>query len=251
MRSVIDVYSELARANPAWSPEEEAAFVKKWWRKDRNYFVNEALKHNLGLVFKVVNKVAFNPNNEDIVQKAVIALSNALRKYKPGKGKISTWVHNPIKWAIQQAQNAYTHNGSIADELSCLNNRFSLKLSVVSVDAEIDGGKSDSDKGDTIGSLISAGSVNHDYFNSRGYKTTDEIERENDIRDGVEELMAELPQILTAREIVVVKGIMEGKNLAEIGKTLKLSRMRISQISRDVFAKIKKSPLGGKLKSLI
>ena len=28
MRSVIDVYSDLARANPAWSPEEEAAFVK-------------------------------------------------------------------------------------------------------------------------------------------------------------------------------------------------------------------------------
>ena len=117
--------------------------------------------------------------------------------------------------------------------------------------AEIDGGRSDSDKGDTIGSLISAGSVNHDYFNSRGYKTTDEIERENDIRDGVGELMAALPQILTAREIVVVKGIMDGKNLAEIGKTLKLSRMRISQISREVFAKIKKSPLGGKLKSLI
>ena len=135
LKSVVDVYSNIAKSNPPWTSEEEREFVNSCttktgkWRSNamKDRFVNEAMKHNLGLVFKIVNKMAFN-KNEDVLQKAVIGMVGALKKYDPKKkGKISTWITNPIRWAIMQHQNAYAKSGTIAEEISALNHKFKFK----------------------------------------------------------------------------------------------------------------------------
>ena len=36
MKSVIDVYGDIAKNNPPWTPEEEIEFTKKWFNKDRD-----------------------------------------------------------------------------------------------------------------------------------------------------------------------------------------------------------------------
>ena len=253
MKSVLEVYSEIAKSNPPWTPDEEKAFVKKWWRKDREHFVNEAMKHNLGIVFKAMQKVAFNPKSEDVFQRAVSALVEALRKFKPSKGyKISTWVSNPVRWAIQQFQNPYNHQGSIRDEIASLNHRYGKKMSVVSIDAKVGG--EDGDGSTTVGDLITDANVNTDYLAGTSVGVRDsrvEDERASDIKSGVAALLVHLPKVLTKKELYVVKRMLNGKNMSEISVELKLSRMRISQISASAFDKIRNSRYGVKLRGLV
>lgn len=250
MKSVLEVYSEISKANPKWTAEEERAFIKKWWRKDREYFVNEALKHNLGLVFDMMNKVAFDKNSEDVFQKAVTALVEALRKFKPSKGnKISTWVSNPVRWAIMQHQNPYNHQGSILDEITSLNHRYGRDMSVVSIDAKV---KRDGDDGDTIGDLISENNVHANYCLSvYSRRTRSEVEKESEIKDGVKEMLAYMPKLLTKQELYVIKRMLCGKNMSEISVELNLSRMRISQISAKAFDKLRRCKISRKLKGLV
>lgn len=250
MKSVLEVYSEISKANPKWTAEEEKAFIKKWWRKDREHFVNEAMKHNIGLVFDIMNKVAFNKNSEDVFQRAITALVEALRKFKPSKGyKISTWVSNPVRWAIMQFQNPYNHQGSVRDEIQSLNYRYGRKMSVVSVDAQV---KGDEGEGDTIGDLISEGNVHTDYlFGVCSKRTRSEADSEADIKSGVAEMLAYIPKVLTKQELHVIKRMLRGKNMTEISVELKLSRMRISQITAKAFEKIRKCRIGKKLKGLV
>ena len=74
MRSVIDVYGDIAKKNPPWKADEEAAFIRscmtrtgKWKSKTmKDRFVNEALKHNLTMVFKLMNRYSFKKDNEDV-----------------------------------------------------------------------------------------------------------------------------------------------------------------------------------------
>ena len=250
MKTVMEVYSEISKTNPKWSSEEEKAFIKKWWRKDREYFVNEAMKHNLGLVFKLMQKFAFNPKSEDVFQKAVVALVEALRKFKPKKNvKISTWVTNPVKWAIQQYQNPYNHQGSITDEIQSLNHRYGRKMSVVSIDAKVGG--EDSDGTTTLGDVISEKNVNADWLHGSTFATRSEIEKEQDIKDGVVGMMKYIPKLLTKQELFVVKRMLAGKNMTEISIELKLSRMRISQITAKAFEKIRNSRLASRLRGLV
>jgi RNA polymerase sigma factor (sigma-70 family) len=250
MKSVLEVYSEISKANPPWTPDEERAFVKKWWRKDREHFVNEAMKHNLGLVFKAMQKVAFNPKSEDVFQRAVSALVESLRKFKPSKGyRISTWVSNPVRWAIQQFQNPYNHQGSIRDEITSLNNRYGSKMSVVSIDAKVGGDDGD---GDTVGDLITDSNISTNYLvGICKTSTSSDEEKAGDIQAGVSEMLAYMPKVLTKNELYVIKRMLRGKNMSEISVELKLSRMRISQITAKAFEKIRRSKFGRKLKGLV
>lgn len=249
MKSVIDVYSEIAKSNPPWTPEEETEFTKKWFKKNKSVFINEAMKHNMSLVFSLMNKVAFNKISEDVLQKAVIAMVDALRKYDPSKGvKISTWITNPICWGIQQAQSTYSKIGNISDELTSLNHRYNTKFSSVSIDSPIGNGD---DSSETIANTITTGSVSANYVISRKMKSTSDEIRDNDIKVGVREMVVSLPKVLNKKEMVVVNGILSGLNLSEISCEMKLSRVRISQISKSAFDKIRRSGVGDKLKDLI
>lgn len=256
MKSVIEVYSEIAKNNPPWTPSEEKEFIASCttktgkWRSnaEKDRFVNETMKHNLGLVFSIVNKVAFNKKNEDVVQKAILGMVEALKKYDPNKGhKISTWITNPIRWAIMQHQNAYAKSGTLAEEISALNHRYKMKMSVVSIDMPI-GGEEDND---TIGSIISQNSLSKNYFVDKNYKTVDEMRMEADIEDGVEKLLERMTMFLNEREMYIVKGVLNGKTQTDISGELHLSKVRISQLQASAFSKIRNSPMAGYLKRLL
>lgn len=261
MKSVMEVYSSLAEENPGWTSEEEAEFIRtcttktgKWKsRAMKDRFVNEAMKHNLGLVFKIVNKLAFN-KNEDVMQKAVIGMVDALKKFDPKrKGKISTWITNPIRWAIMQHQSTYSRSGLISEEMSALNHRYNTHLSVVSLDNAIPNGKSSSsnDDGDTLSNIISIENVSPNFVLSKNLKTQREINHENDIRGGVLELRKTMNQFLNEKERYVIGRTMDGKTQTEISIEMKLSRMRISQLMSSAFKKIRKSPIGSRLREYI
>lgn len=252
MKSVLEVYADIAKANPTWTDEEEREFVKSCttpsggW-KDKNRFVNEAMKHNLGMVFDLVTRKAFE-KNEDIVQKCVVAMVEALKKYDPKQGKkISTWIYNPIVWAIHQSRHAYSRFGTMADELSALNHKYKTRYRVVSLDSKA-GDDTDSE---TIGNLISSNDVDVNYIQLNDIKCEEDKARERDFHNGVAEMMDELPNILTEREIFVMKGLLEGRSMSDISIELKLSRMRVSQISAKAFEKIRRSRVGRKLKELV
>ena len=262
MKSVMEVYSAIAAENPRWSSKEEAEFIRtcttksgKWRsRATKDKFVNEAMKHNLGLVFKIVNKMAFN-KNEDVLQKAVIGMVEALKKYDPKrKGKISTWITNPIRWAVMQHQNTYSKSGLISEELSALNHRYNTHLSVMSLDKTIGGrkgGSGDNDRGDTIASIISVENVSPDFVSARDIKTQRESNHETDIRNGVGELRKRMHLFLNKKEMYVVCRTLDGVSQTDISIELKLSRMRISQLMASAFRKIRNSPIGSRLKEYI
>lgn len=252
MKSVIEVYSDIAAENPKWTPEEEREFIKscitksgKWKSKTR--FVNEAFKHNLGLVFSTVQKTAF-VKTEDVVQKGVIALVESLKKFDPTRGiRISTWVANPIRWAVQQHQHTYSKDKPIAEEIASLNQRYNLHMRVVSVDATVNAGD---DESETFGNLISEANINPDYANIRGVSCRDDIERMEEAREGIAALVEEMGKFLTKREIKVVNFLLAGKNNVEIAKKMKVTRMRISQMTKKIFEKIRNSRIGKKLKGI-
>jgi RNA polymerase sigma factor (sigma-70 family) len=255
VKSVIDVYSEIAKSNPTWTAQEEAEFVRSCttktgkWRNNaaKDKFVNEAMKHNLNLVFKFVNKLAFN-KNDDVFQKAVIGMVEALKKYDPKrKGKISTWITNPIRWAIMQHQNAYAKSGTVAEQISALNHKFQMNMSVISIDAPI-GGEEDND---TIATVISNSSLDKDYIIDRNFKSEDELRLERDMVIAVEAMMKKLPKILNKKEIRVVKGVLKGKTQTDISVELHLSKVRISQLQASAFEKIRNSPMGSYLRKLL
>lgn len=246
MKSVIDIYSDMAKANPVWTAEEEKEAIEKWFKVDHERFVNEAMKHNLALVFDCVNE-GFKKFDEDVFQMAVQELVKALRKYDPSRGfKISTWVLRPVQWAILRERNAYTHKGSIADELSYLNQRYNKGMSVVSVDSPIG-----DDEQSTVGDLISVDKVAVDYTIQRGMKTEVEVRKEVEIKDGISYLMSNLPKTLTDKEIIVIKGVLSGKNNVDLSAEMKISRMRVGQITQSAFSKIRNSRAGRFLKGLV
>lgn len=255
MKSVIDVYSDIAKSNPTWSAKEERAFIDSCttklgkWRNNamKDKFVNEAMKHNLGLVFKIVGKLAFN-KNEDVFQKAVLGMVEALKKYDPSKkGKISTWITNPIRWAIMQHQNAYTKSGTIAEEISALNHKFKLKMNVVSIDSPSAG---DEDN-DTIANIISINTLDKNYLINRRIRNEDEFRLEQDITTAVRLMMKKLVKLLNKKEIYVINNILNGKTQTEISTKLHLSKVRISQLQASAFRKIRNSPMAEHLKKLI
>lgn len=255
-KSIIDVYSQISKANPVWTREEEESVVKKLCNKENmDKFVNEAMKHNLGIVFKAMEKTIVKRHNEDIFQKAVIAMVDALRKFDPNRGvRISTWVTQPVYWAIQQAQNSSNHEGSIAEELVSLNIKSkknkTLKhkhdFSVVSIDTPL---SSDGDSNETLANMITINSVNVDY--SQKLLTDDERCRKNDIVDGVNELVKNMGSFLSQKEEIVVRGILNGSNLAQIAVEMNLSRVRISQLCRGAMDKIRNSKFAPHLKGLL
>lgn len=255
IKSVIDVYSEIAKSNPTWTSKEEADFVKSCttktgkWRSNaaKEKFINEALKHNIGLVFKLVHKLAFN-KNEDVFQKALIGMVEALKKYDPKKGyKISTWITNPIRWAIMQHQNPYAKSGSISDEISALNHKFRMNMSVISIDTPIGG----DEHNDTIGSIISTNNLDANYVIERSFKEQDEDQMERDVTRAVGEMVKKLPKFLNKKELRVIKGILRGKSQTDISVELHLSKVRISQLQASAFQKIRNSPMAGHLKNLL
>ena len=250
MKSIIDVYSEIYKSNPKWSAEEERKFIEQWWEKDREHFVNEAMKHNLGIVFESVQKLSFKNDIEDVFQKGVIALVDSLRRYKPSKGyRISTWVTSPVRWAIMQHQNPYNHQGSINDEITSLNYKYGSKMSVVSIDSKVGGEDGD---GDTIGDMITEENVSKNYPTSfcKSHIQAD-LDKDIDISDGVSEMLDYIPKLLTYQELDVIKRMLNGKNMTEISVELNLSRMRISQISAKAFDKIRRCKISKKLKGLV
>ena len=253
--SVIDVYSDMAKSNPPWTPEEEKAFVGSCitktgkWRSNavKEKFVNEALKHNLGLVFKLVDKLAFN-KGEDVFQKALIGMVGALRKYDPNKGyKISTWITNPIRWAIMQHQNAYAKSGTVADELSALNHKYKMQMQVVSMDSPVNG---EMEK-ETLGSIITIKNLDCNYIISRDFKTDADHMDNSAVVEAVTNMVKKLPNILNKKEEYVIKGVLDGKTLTDISVELRLSKVRISQIQASAFQKIRNSPIGNSLKEYI
>ena len=257
MKTVIEVYSDMAKSIPPWSAAEEREFVKscstrtgKWRSKAaKDKFVNEAMKRNLNLMFKLVNKYSFKKPTEDVIQLAVVAMVEALKKYDPGSGnKLSTWIHQPIVWSVKRLQHAYSKSGGVADEISALNHRYGMNLSVMSLDAEV--GNSD-DGTDAIGNLISERSVNTSYLLDRKVKTEDESMYEREVVAAVRSGIVELKGVLNEREQYVIRGFLKGQTMQEISVELKLSRMRVSQISANAFDKIRNSKVGRKLKVML
>lgn len=252
MKSVIEVYSDIAAENPKWTAAQERAFIDscltktgKWKNKTR--FVNEAFKHNLGMVFSIVQKMAF-VKTEDVVQKGVIAMVEALKKYDPAKRvKISTWIANPIRWAILHHQHTYSKDKPIAEEMASLNQRYNLNLRVVSIDATIGQGDGESE---TFGNFISSANVHPDYANICGYGDAEDSILKDDIHNGVGELVKEMGNFLTKREAKVVKLLLDGKNNVEIAKKMKVTRMCIGQMTKRIFEKIRRSKVGKKLKGI-
>ena len=64
-------------------------------------------------------------------------------------------------------------------------------------------------------------------------------------------MMKYIPKLLTKQELFVVKRMLAGKNMTEISIELKLSRMRISQITAKAFEKIRNSRLASRLRGLV
>ncbi len=249
----------MAKQNPPWKADEEAAFIRscmtrtgKWKSKAmKDRFVNEAVKHNLAMVFKMMSRYSFKKDNEDTFQRAVVALAEALKKYDPSSGnKISTWIQQPIIWAIRQTQHTYYKGNDIHDQIAALNRRYNLKMSVVSVDATI-GNNDDNESNDTLGSLISSRNVSADYITIRGIKSAEDESREREIKSGVDDLVVELPKILNKKEVRVVKYLLKGLSMSDISVKLKVTKMRISQISAKAFEKIRNSKYGSRLKGLL
>lgn len=255
LRSVLEVYSDIAKSHPPWTAKEEREFIQSCttktgkWRSNamKDRFVNEAMKHNLGLVFKLVNKLAFN-KTEDVFQKAMIGMVEALKKYDPKRrGKISTWINNPIRWAIMQHQNTYSKSGTIAEEIASLNHKFKMKMSVTSIDTPI----GDDDDSDTLGSIISEKNLAKNYVIDRGYRTLNEEHHERDISNAVQEMLAKLDGFLTKRELFVVYGAMQGRTQGDMAIDLHLSKVRVGQIQALAFTKIRNSRMAKKLKGLL
>ncbi len=255
MKSVIEIYSEIAKKNPPWTIDEERDFIRscltkngrKWKNKDR--FVNEAMRHNLGLIFSAMKSLCFNKDNEDAFQKAVVAMVEALKKFSPEKKcRISTWLTNPIRWAILHHQRAYSHETDICSEISALNKRTGTKYTVVSLDSAIKEGETD---GDTIGNCISTSNVNPNYIIEHHVKDFKDIERDSEIKGVVGDVVKEMVKMLDKRELFIIRGMLKGKNMTEISVELKLSKMRISQISAKAFEKIRKSKYATRLKGLL
>ena len=259
MKSVLEVYHEIAKRNPAWTAEEEKAFIAtcvtrtgKWKSKAcKNRFVDEAMKHNLGLVFTFLNKIPMYAHNEDLTQCVIVAMTEALKKYDPKRNiKISTWITNPIKWEIRRYTDAYRNVGDIATELAARNRRNATKFHVVSIDSEI-GSSSNDGSTDTYGDIISVCNVNLDYYASRGIKTHDEEFQEKDIVDGVGAFVKEMSKILNTKERQIVRGLLKGKNMSQMATKMGLSRMRVSQIFDNISRKVRHSKYGRRLRGLL
>ena len=156
---------------------------------------------------------------------------------------------NPIRWAIHRSRDAYNKEGMISDEIAAKNHRYNLGITTVSIDNPIS--NFDGDKSETIGNTISINNVNVNYVNVCGLKNESEIHDENEIKDAVRELVSQMGNILNEKEIVVIKGLLSGRNMVEISTEMSVSRVRISQISKNAFEKIRRSPIGRKLKGLI
>jgi RNA polymerase sigma factor (sigma-70 family) len=256
MKSIMDVYSDISKANPPWKPEEESEFIQscvvdnKWKdsaSKDR--FVNEAFKHNLNLVFKMMKKYSFKKTDEDVLQKAVIAMADALKRYDPAsKNKISTWIQQPIIWAIKHTQHVYYKGHDIRGQIAALNHKYNLKMSVLSIDAKIEPNGTDND---TVGDFVSTSNIAADYIASRGIKTIDDETNEMEIKSGVADLMEDLPRLISEKELYVIQGLLKGQTMTEISVELKISRMRVSQIAASAFDKIRRSKHAKYLKGLV
>ena len=253
MKSVIEVYEDIAKKNPAWTVDEEQDAINRLYDKKSNAkFVNEALKHNLGLVFTLMNKYAFNKNNEDLFQSAVIGLTNALKTYDPSKGvKISTWVFEPIRWAILKHQTMYSKHGLISDDIKSLNRKYDMHFKVVELDNPMnDGGSEENNR--NVEDSISPENVAPDYIRMRGIKTFSENEFESDIRKSVDEfILGKDVKFLTDREKFVIGKLVSGMNQSEVSKELNLTKMRISQIVSKAFEKIRNSNSSKKLRMII
>lgn len=249
MKSIVEIYAEMARNNPVWSDKEEKEMIVKLFKIGRDAFVNEAMKHNLGLVFSLVKKYAFNPS-DDIVQLAVLALVRALEKFDPTKGyKISTWVAQPICWAIKQAQTPYSKLGNFSDEIEGFNHRYCKSMKVVSIDAPV--GKDEDNGNETIGNFISSHNVDVNYGILRGFKSSSEEEKDMDAKTCIKMLVEEMHRFLGKKEMLVILGLLEGKNLSEIGIEMNLTRMRISQIAKSAYEKIRNSDVAILMKEVM
>ena len=256
----MEVYSTIAKQNPAWTAEQETEFIRscttrtgKWKSKAmKDKFVSEAVKRNMGLVFKLINRYAFDKSSEDLMQRVLVAVSESLKKFDPSSGyKISTWIQQPIVWAIKQTQtNTYDRGRSIHDEVVALNRKYNFHMSVVSVDATVST-HDEGSNGDTIGNLISTQNVAIDYLAARSFRTNDDDIRDGEVKAGLDALMVILPKILNKKEVRVVKYMLKGLNQTQIATKLKVTRMRISQISAKAFEKIRNSKYGNRLKGLL
>lgn len=247
MKSVIEVYVEIANKNPAWTPEEEKEVIGRLFYSDKDKFVNEAMKHYIFMVLSAVNKYP-GSNKEDVFQSGMAAMVDALRKFDPKRGtRISTWLANPIRWAVMKYSSAYTKLGSISDEIAALNRRHHRSNSVISIDSPI--GNNDDDGNSTVGDVISETNISINYAISRGISIKED-ERQMEIHDAFVNIFTELKNILNEKEMFVLRGVLGGKNLSEVADDVGLSRVRVSQLFKSVVNKIKTSNFGKKLRCL-
>jgi RNA polymerase sigma factor (sigma-70 family) len=174
----------------------------------------------------------------------------ALRKYDPRKGyKVSTWITNPIRWAVMQHQNAYARSGTIADEIQSLNKKFGKNMRVMSLDASI--GDANNPNDSTVDDIISMKDIDINYIMDRPRMGMEDMQREREIEGVVNNMVDMLPKILTEREVYVVKEVLRGKTQTEISVNLRLSKVRISQIQASAFEKIRQSPMAEHLRKFI
>lgn len=254
MKSILDIYSDIAKKNPVWTIEQERESIERLWKKDHAKWVTEAMNHNLGLVFATMMKVGFTANkrNEDVFQRAVAAMVDALRKYEPDRGvKVSTWVSAPIRWAVLQSQGINSKYATIADNIASINYRDGTHISLKSIDDPVGRAKDGSDATTTLADVVSADDVAPGYMSERPLNEVEESTKKADLKVAMKVLRARMPVLLNSQETRVVNGLMAGKKMVEIGVEMGVCRMRISQISANAFRKIRSSDVGPLLHDLL
>jgi len=74
--------------------------------------LEEMVKHNIRLVYKIANKMITPVPKEELVQDGIIGLIKSLRKFDPEKGfRISTYATNYIRWEMIRSVEKQPHIG--------------------------------------------------------------------------------------------------------------------------------------------
>ena len=84
--------------------------------------LEEMVKHNIRLVYKIANKMITPVPKEELVQEGLVALVKSLRMFDPEKGyRVSTYVTRYVQWEMIRSFRKQPHIGDEVEYLDELN----------------------------------------------------------------------------------------------------------------------------------
>lgn len=84
--------------------------------------LEEMVKHNIRLVYKIASKMITPVPKEELVQEGIVGLIKSLRTFDPEKGyRISTYVTRYIQWEMVRSLQKQPHIGDEVEYLDELN----------------------------------------------------------------------------------------------------------------------------------